>query len=157
MQARSSRDGRGTYDRSSGKGKKTAWIPYVQRHMAAITSGNLSSFLAAGCAKGCPQHGKCMENMCSVRALKVAATESFGDAALTMQWHELTAKHTAVEGWFQRAHAGRRTDAHGKVVGIIYKVDDQLVCHPAWTAMRGIPPATSSTIERAVRGGVQWC
>ncbi len=98
-----------------------------------------------------------MENMCSVRALKVAATESFGDAALTMQWHELTAKHTAVEGWFQRAHAGRRTDAHGKVIDIIYKVDDQLVCHPAWTAMRGIPPATSSTIERAVRGGVQWC
>ena len=155
MQARSSRDGRGKYDRSSGKGGKAAWIPYVQRHMSAITSGNLSSFLAAGCAKGCPQHGKCMENMCTVRVLKVAATESFGDAALTMQWGELTAKHTAVEGWFQRAHAGRRTDAHGKVVGIIYKVDDQLVCHPAWTAMRGIPPATSSSIERAVRGGVQ--
>lgn len=155
MQAGSSRGSRGTYDRSSGKGSKIAWVPYVQRHMTAITSGNLSSFLATGCAKGCPQHEKCMENVCTIRVLKVAASESFGTAALTMRWPELTPKHTAVEDWFQRARAGRQTDAHGKVVDILYKVDDQLVCHPAWTTMRGIPPATSSTIERAVRAGVQ--
>ena len=59
-----------------------------------------------------------MENMCTVRALKVAAAESFGDAALTMQWRELTAKHSAVEGWFRRAHAGRQTDADAEAARI---------------------------------------
>ena len=107
VQHRSGR--RGRYDRSSGKGAKQAWIPYVQQHMQAISTGNLSMFLANvkyACAKDCPQGGHCLEDVGTIRVLSVCASESFGDAALNENWGQLTPKHTAVAGWFQHAHAG---------------------------------------------------
>jgi len=70
-------DGRGHYDRSGGKGVRLAWIPYVQRHMDAISRGDLS-VCSRPCAKNCPQGGKCLENVGLLRVLKVCAAESFG-------------------------------------------------------------------------------
>ena len=59
-------DGRGHYDRSGGKGARLGWIPYVQRHMAAVNSGNLSLFLSNACSADCPHGGKCMESNKSI-------------------------------------------------------------------------------------------
>ena len=147
---------RGRYDRSTGKGAKMPWTPYVQQHMQAISTGNLSMFLTNihyACSKNCPQGGKCLEAVGSIRTLKVCAGESFGDAALSQNWDQLRPKHNAIVGWFQRAHAGRLLDASGNVSEIRYQVGDQLVCGPAWAAMRGVPPATAASIDRAVRRG----
>ena len=75
------RDGRGKYDRSDGKGSRMAWKPFVQKHMEAVTTGNISAWLAdakCACNKDCPQFGKCIEVVGTIRTLKVCAAESFG-------------------------------------------------------------------------------
>ena len=89
------RDGRGHYDRSGGKGVRLAWIPYVQRHMDAISKGDLS-VCSRLCAKNCPQGGKCLENVGLLRVLKVCAAESFGEAALEQEWTKITSNYDAV-------------------------------------------------------------
>ena len=122
---RERRDGRGKYDRSSGKGTRQAWKPYVQKHMQIACSGNVSSWLADEkrmCGKDCPQGGSCIEAVGNVRTLKVCAAESFGDAALLQDWESITPNHGAVAQWFQLAHSGRLVDPAGNVTDIIYKV-----------------------------------
>ena len=146
------RDGRGRYDRSSS-GKREAWKPHVQRHIEAVRSGNLSSFFGTQCAPGCPQGGKCVEKLGTVQALKQCAAESFGVEALLGDWDNITQNHTACRQWFQRAYAGRIIDGTGAVQSVTYKVGGQLVCAPAWAAMRGIRASTGAAIDRAVRSG----
>ena len=149
-------DGRGKYDRSSGKGVRTAWKPHVQKHMAAVKTGNVSAWLAdakRGCGKDCPQGGSCLEAVGTIRVLKVCAAESFGEAALVEDWDKITPNYTANAAWFQLAHSGRIVDQSGNVTDISYKVGDQRVCLQPWAAMRGIPPSTASTIDRMVRAG----
>ena len=72
------RDGRGKYDRSDGKGSRMAWKPFVQKHMEAVTTGNISAWLAdakCACNKDCPQFGKCIEAVGTIRTLKICAAE----------------------------------------------------------------------------------
>ena len=156
--AKRGNDGRGKYDRSDGKGTRLAWKPYVQRHMEMVTTGDLSAIVKrVQCSKDCPQHGKCVEMIGTIRALKTCAAESFGDAALLQQWDQITPNHAATAAWFALAHAGRLVDATGKVTGVRLKIDDQLVCQPAWAGMRGIPPTTASSILRSVYAGeMMW-
>ena len=92
------------------------------------------------------------ENVGSIAILKACAGESFGEAALLNDWDAITPNHTAVSNWFDRAKAGRLTDASGKLT-IQYKVGDRLVCRAAWAAMRHIPAATAETIDRKLRAG----
>jgi hypothetical protein len=105
------RDGRGGYDRSGGKGNRSAWVPHVQRHMESVLTGNLSSLLAdprSACSEDCPQGGKCVEAVGTVRLLKVCAAESFGTAALEQQWDKIVGNHACrVAEWFTLAHSGR--------------------------------------------------
>ena len=145
-------DGRGRYDRSSS-GKREAWKPHVQRHVEAVNSGNLSSFLGTQCASDCPQGGKCVELLGTMTVLKHCAAESFGVAALLHDWDNITKNHAACRQWFQLAYAGRITDVTGAVQSVTYKVGGQLVCAPAWAAMRGIKASTAEAIHRAVRNG----
>ena len=98
-----------------------------------------------------------MENVGTIREFKAAANESFGVAALEGQWDQLMPKYTAISAWFALALSGRLVDSLGNVTSVVYKVADQVVCLPAWAAMRGVPPATAQTIDRAVRAGdVTW-
>jgi hypothetical protein len=150
------RDGRGKYDRSDGKGSRMAWKPFVQKHMEAVTTGNISAWLAdakCACNKDCPQFGKCIEAVGTIRTLKICAAESFGEAALSQDWERITPNHAATAAWFKLALGGRLVDPSGKVTDVVYKVGDQRVCLPAWGAMRGVPPTTANTIDRAVRAG----
>ena len=95
------------------------------------------------CSKGCPQGGKCFENLGTIRVLKICATESFGDAALLEQWDGITPNHKATGAWFALAYGSRIVDASGAVTDVLYRVDGKLVCMAAWAAMRGIPPTTA--------------
>ena len=148
------RDGRGKYDRSGDKGRKIAWLPHVQAHMKSIEKGDLSAIVAsAACAIDCAHGGKCVERVASIRVLKQCAAESFGEAALLGQWEQLTQAHTANRQWFDLALSGRLVDDQGVVTTVLYRVGDQLVCAPAWGAMRGVKPTTCATIDRLVRAG----
>ena len=147
-------DGRGKYDRSDGVGRRSAWIPHVQRHMEATNTGNLASIIAnpkLACSKDCPQQGRCMEDV-GVRVLKVYAAESFGEAALEQLWDKIIPNHIATRAWFERARSCRVVDEAG-AVAVLYKSGDKFVCAHAWAAIRGVPPTTAAAIDRAVRAG----
>jgi hypothetical protein len=145
------RDGRGKYDRSGGKGSRTAWKPYMETHMQRVNT-DMSSFVATACTKNCPNNGTCMENHVSLRVLKQCAAESFGDAALHQQWASITPNHTADRQWFELAYGSRIVES-GAVTDVLYRVDGSRVCQSAWAAMRGVPPTTAKTIDRMVRAG----
>ena len=57
---------------------------------------------------------------------------------MEQEWTKITSNYDAVAGWFALALSGRLVDAAGVVTDLLYKVDDQLVCAPAWGGMRGI-------------------
>eukprot|EP00966_Prymnesium_polylepis_P098781 2287400-Prymnesium_polylepis.1 len=128
--------------------------------MEAVLSGNISSWFEdskSACDKDCPQGGSCIESIGTIRTLKTCAAESFGEAALARDWDNITPNHTAVAAWFDRAHAGRLVSPDGKVTDVVYKVGHQRVCVTAWAAMRGVPRATASSIDRAVWAGeMMW-
>ena len=154
------RDARGSYDRTGGKGTRSKWLPHVQSHMKVVKTGNLSAYLAdpkRACSKNCPQGGKCLEAVGTIRVLKGCAAESFGEAALEEKWDQIRGNHAAVATWFMLAHSGRIVDGAGKVIDVLYKVGSQLVCAPVWGAMRGMPPSTVASIDRAVLAGeMMW-
>ena len=55
--------------------------------------------------------------------------------------------------WFELACSGRILDQSRKVHDVILTVGGHRVCAAAWAAMRGIPPATATTIVRRVWAG----
>ena len=154
------RDARGSYNRTGGKGTRSKWLPHVKSHMEVVKTGNVSAYLAdpkRACSKDCPQGGKCLEAVGTILVLKGCAAESFGEAALEEQWDKIRGNHAAVAAWFMLAHSGRIVDGAGKVTDVLYKVGSQLVCAPAWGAMRGMPASTAASIDRAVRAGeMMW-
>ena len=149
----------GKWSRAGGKGDRVSWRACVTAIMRSVQDGSI--LRSCVCDARCVNGGTCGKTVTlsavehalqwSLNVTPTSTLECDGD------WAAVTKNHAANRRWFEAALTGVCRAPNGQINGVLYKLQDHVVCWQAWGSLQGIRASTMQSIHtKVMRGEREW-